>query len=86
MANIVFAKVERRNPEYVGTLELCLGDPALACAAATINGRASESRNAEARVIGRERSLCSSGACFRLISVFSAAWGFLCLQARQWAW
>ena len=36
----------------------------LAWAAATISGRASESRKAVARLIGKRRSVGSSGACF----------------------
>ena len=36
----------------------------LACAAATISGRASESRRAVARLIGKRRSVGSSGAGF----------------------
>ena len=40
----------------------------LAWAAATISGRASESRKAVARLIGKRRSVCSSGAAFRCTS------------------
>src|SRR5436305_15003331 len=39
----------------------------LACAAATISGRASESRRAVARLIGKRRSVGSRGVGFRLI-------------------
>ncbi len=38
----------------------------LACAAATISGRASESRRAVARLIGKRRSVGSNGGALRL--------------------
>ncbi len=42
-------------------------------AAATISGRASESRRAVARLIGKRRSVGSSGACFSFTATKSLA-------------
>ena len=62
VADVVEADVEVGNPEDLGLRQLGLGDPDPAWAAATISGRASESRRAVARLIGKRRSVGSGGA------------------------
>ena len=59
------------GPRDLGPCELRFGHPDPGLRAATISGRASESRRAVARLIGKPRSVDSSGADFSSTAFWS---------------
>ena len=62
VADVVGADVEVGTQRTLAWVSSASATQTLACAAATISGRASESRNAVARLIGKRRSVGSNGA------------------------
>ena len=70
---IVEPDVERRKPEHLGLRRASASaTQTLACAAATTSGRASVSRSAVARLMGKRRSVASIRAGFIVTPVASA--------------
>ena len=72
MAKIVEAHVERGDPENLGPVRSASATQTLDCAMATINGRASESLKAAAKLIGKRMSAVSNGAGFSFMPVASS--------------